>query len=327
MEKYLKYALTFEKYVYIWQGAKAKANGRFRIVNSVIEQQQSTLSSAQYDLNNLDNSIKETHGSKLKTARQYTILALIALLVFLIALAAGFAIGYFSTDAASADRIRDTIGIGIIVFFRELIGPIAFIVFLFGLVRAGTYKREAKKTESSFERREIILKKNIDKANESLAENEFEKSVLIIRQNEINDALQTAIKNLTALYSENILPAKYRNFSSVAKLYEYLSTGRCTEIYGRAGIFNTFEEEKIQILQLGTLLRIENSLEEIKATQKLLYQELKDANATLSSIDSTLHSIENTAERIENNTAISATANQQTAAASQYLAWRAWANS
>lgn len=327
MENYLKYALTFEKYVYIWQRAMNEANSQIYIVNNEIERQQSTLSSAQYDLNNLDKSIEATHKSKRKTAQRYIIQALIALLVFLIALALCLAVGYLSTDAGSADRIRDAIGIGIILFFRKLIGPIAFIVFLFSLARAGAYKREAKKTKNSFIQREAILHNNKNQATESLAENEFERGILISRRNEINTALQTAKKNLSVLYSENILPVKYRNISAVAKLYEYLSTGRCTEVYGRDGIFNTFEEERIQILQLESLMRIEKHLEEIKETQKLLYKELQDANATLSEINLTLHSIEKTGERIEENTAISAAANQQTAAASQYLAWHAWYNS
>ena len=327
MEKYLKYALTFEKYVYIWQNAMNEANSQIHIVNDEIQWQQNTLDSSQYALDNLDRSIEEKHKSKQKTARQYIILALIALLVFLISLAFCLAVGYFSTDAGAADRIRDAIGIGIFMFFRKLIGPIAFIMFLFGLVRAGAYIREAKKTKVSFKQRETILHNNKNQAINSLSENEFEKGVLIFRRNEISAALQTAKKNLSMLYSENILPAKYRNFSAVAKLYEYLSTGRCNTLYGGNGIYDTFEKERIQIFQLEALIRIENSLEEIKENQRLLYNELRDANATLSSIDSTLHSIEKTAERIEENTAISATANQQTAVASQYLAWRAWANS
>ena len=64
----------------------------------------------------------------------------------------------------------------------------------------------------------------------------------------------------------------------------------------------------------------------IKEQNRKIYAELKQANQTLSGIKSSLKEIEKSNARIEHNTAITATAAQQTNDAVRWMAWRTWAN-
>ena len=68
---------------------------------------------------------------------------------------------------------------------------------------------------------------------------------------------------------------------------------------------------------------MKNALYRMEHIQSLQYQELRQANATLSNINSCVKDIRETNQQIAHNTAISAEANRQTAAATQYLAWQA----
>ena len=168
-------------------------------------------------------------------------------------------------------------------------------------------------------------------AQESQAENDWivnniEETVVNQRQEEIHNALVAAKNSLMQIYSENVLPQKYRTLTAVATLYEYLETGRCNTIQGHGGIYDTYEVESLHLAQLQQMVQMNQTLSRMEDNQRYICQELRQANLTLSSINASLNEIEKTNAEIAKNTAISAAANQQTAVATSWLAWRAWAN-
>ena len=101
----------------------------------------------------------------------------------------------------------------------------------------------------------------------------------------------------------------------------YLQTGRCNAIQGHGGIYDTYEIDMQNRAIITTLEEIKNISLQIEANQQLLLSEMQQANRTLTNINQTVNRIDVTTKQIEKNTAISAAANQQTAAAASWIAW------
>ena len=295
IKEYLKYALEFEKYVYIWSQAMDEVNSRIRQIYSERKQLENTKVTARQRLTSLEDTnerqrrYKESEASQCrKNART----ALILGFVFIVIL---------------------PICIGIHFFYKN---------------KAATLEEEAKQlsSEASAKRQKIILQAQESQAENDWIVNNVEETVINQRQEEIHNALVAAKNSLMQIYSENVLPQKYRTLTAVATLYEYLETGRCNTIQGHGGIYDTYEVESLHLAQLQQMVQMNQTLSRMEDNQRYICQELRQANRTLSSINASLNEIEKTNAEIAKNTAISAAANQQTAAATSWLAWRAWAN-
>lgn len=79
---------------------------------------------------------------------------------------------------------------------------------------------------------------------------------------------------LDKLYSVDVIYPKYRNLPALTCIYEYLVTGRCDELAGPHGAYNLYEDEVRQNMVISQLNAIMENLEQIKANQYLLYEQL-----------------------------------------------------
>ena len=340
LKEYLKYAFEFEKYVYIWTNSMNKANKQMQDIYSRRSKLESIRNSAHDSLASLDARYTSQQSYNNKEAARYkkntNITLAILLIDIMLCLAGGIVLACYGFYMKSTQE--DYMGIPAI-FALSIIAAIAAFIFTFiGPICIGIYssnkskykkfteQADYKSAEGSRRRQEIILKERESQADNDWAVSVVEESVLSEKQEEISTALQEAKKNLLDIYSKNILPAKYRSLNAVATLYEYLETGRCNTIEGHGGIYDTYETDLQRGMIIETLTDIRNSMYRIEANQQLLYRELQQANRTLSSINSSLTEIEKTNAEIAKNTAISAVANQQTAASARWMAWNAWAN-
>lgn len=122
----------------------------------------------------------------------------------------------------------------------------------------------------------------------------------------INEYQESIIPNiqqtqdlLSKIYSEGVIHPKYRNFVAVAQIYEYIDTGRCTELEGPDGAYNLFEHE----LRLNTIItKLDDiiwQLDRLNNTMNMLVSAIHATNNILSGISSAL-------DRIEANTALTA---------------------
>ncbi|GEM_PF-5050598 len=115
---------------------------------------------------------------------------------------------------------------------------------------------------------------------------------------ELLDELKRIIEARNELYKYNVIYGKYRNYVALTTIYEYLESGRCSSFEGPEGAYNLFESETRSneiVLQLGT---IASSLEDIKSNQFMLYNELKQVNEYLDSIDESTNKLVNELENI-----------------------------
>lgn len=122
---------------------------------------------------------------------------------------------------------------------------------------------------------------------------------------EIADTEELLKKTLAArneLYAYDIIFVKYRNAVALSSFYEYLSSGRCTTLEGADGAYNIYENEirlNLVISQLDTVIA---SLEDIKQNQYMMYQEMRNINASLQRLNSTMDKAFASIQGIEANT-------------------------
>lgn len=62
-------------------------------------------------------------------------------------------------------------------------------------------------------------------------------------ENYIKKNLLSAKTLLEKLYAQDHIHAKYRNFISIAQLFDYINIGRCKELGGANGAYNMFDQE------------------------------------------------------------------------------------
>ena len=111
--------------------------------------------------------------------------------------------------------------------------------------------------------------------------------------------MQNLLETRNKLYSYNIVFGKYRNVVALSTFYEYLLAGRCKTLEGADGAYNIYEQEckaNIMIAQLNDVIA---SLESIKETQYMMYNELKVISASLSQLNTTMNKTFDTIKSID----------------------------
>ena len=89
---------------------------------------------------------------------------------------------------------------------------------------------------------------------------------------------------LQAVYDENVIFPKYRNFVAITTINEYLMSGRCSELEGPNGAYNLYEMELRQNIVIAQLSSIVDNLEQIRNNQFSLYEELRESNRTINAL-------------------------------------------
>ena len=340
MKEYLKHAMEFEKYVYIWTNAMNELNSRKRQIYDERRRIEVIRANTINRLNTYDDTNARQRRYKEDEAERYRNKSRNALIITMVLMGilfcAGAVLGIaLLNNPDNTFVVPESTVIPILGFTVMIIGSLFTGILPIGLGLFASNKRKAMQAESeakqlaSFDsgrREKMILHSHKSEADEQWEAITYEESVISKYQEEIHNALMSAKSNLAQIYSENVLSQKYRSLVAVAAMYGYLETGRCNTIYGHGGIYDTYEIEQMQLAWLEEAIRTNQTLSGIEDNQRYICEEMRQANCTLSSINSNLTKIEKTNAEIAKNTAISAAANQQTAAATQYLAWRSWAN-
>lgn len=138
---------------------------------------------------------------------------------------------------------------------------------------------------------ETRLRETERQTREAAAQNgEASPALLFVRQ-EIESAEENALKALMlirSLYAQGVVHPKYANFLAVCTLYDYLDTGRCTELAGPNGAYNLYESELRANTIISKLESIEGKLDDIRDVQYSAYATLTSVKSSLASIDGKL---------------------------------------
>ena len=150
--------------------------------------------------------------------------------------------------------------------------------------------------------------------------------VVIIRdltETELNKCIESLKKAYQAekdYLSPGILFPKYATMPAVSTIYEYILSGRCSELTGPAGAYNLYEGEIRADRVIEQLDSINEKLDQIKANQYMLYQAIQSVGSQLSSLNraaktmvSELRTMNTTLNDISESAAITAYNTAQTA--------------
>lgn len=136
------------------------------------------------------------------------------------------------------------------------------------------------------------------------------------RFDEVKAILQTS---LTELYSLNIVYSKYRNFVTIATIYEYFDSGRCTELEGPNGAYNMYEGELRSNIVISSLSQIISDLGQIKNGQYALYEQITRSNENVTRLLSNIYDAQMLNAYYSGATAIAATAAAAAASARKVI--------
>lgn len=192
---------------------------------------------------------------------------------------------FFNTDLLA--RAGTALGIAVVIGFAFFI--INLIVKLSG--RSQAQKEYQLKLNQDFQRVE-----NEKKMIEQLRQ---QQSVITNQINKNKELLQR-------LYSLDIIFPKYRHMVAIITMLEYFESGRCEQLTGGHGAYDTYSYEEKQNIIIGKLDVVIDMLNDIRNTQYLLYEAIQEANDTANRIYAQSERIIESNGRIAENTALTA---------------------
>lgn len=146
-------------------------------------------------------------------------------------------------------------------------------------------KKQYENQLSHYQKAETIAKQTYEnKLNEynvslPIYENQTQQQLT-----QLNELLEKLTASREKLYSVNIVYSKYRNLIAISTIYEYLASGRCSELEGPNGAYNLYESELRANIIIGSLGQIVSDIQQIKNGQYALYQELHNSNRVIASL-------------------------------------------
>ena len=180
--------------------------------------------------------------------------------------------------------------------------------------RNDRYSREYKKYKETLSIAAIKNMQLSEEYSKELVVHNSQTDSVVAELAKTDEKLQTSLNNL---YDKNVIYGKYRNFVAVATLYEYIDSGRCSELEGANGAYNLFESEIRADRIIASLNTVVNNLEDIKNNQYTLYKSIECANIATINI---LSDINNTQAR----TAYYAKQAAEAASADRYIVGMTW---
>ena len=113
-------------------------------------------------------------------------------------------------------------------------------------------------------------------------------------------------KVLNTYYDKGIIFPTYRNLVAVSSFYEYLSSGRCTNLEGHEGAYNLFENELRLNIILVKLDDIIERLDDIRSNQYALYAAISKSNKSINHLRQSLLNMQDNMELTAYNSRITA---------------------
>lgn len=164
---------------------------------------------------------------------------------------------------------------------------------------------ENKDVKESNQRKHAEFTSQREQLKRKNKSNELIRNQLFNERNQIYQRLNQTEQILERLYAFNILYPKYRGLIPVCSIYEYLCSGRCSTLEGHEGAYNIYETELRFERITNQLDAVLDKLDEIAATQKMLYDTVVDANRTTKKVYDSMNKMVESNQRIEDNVTIS----------------------
>ncbi len=140
--------------------------------------------------------------------------------------------------------------------------------------------------------------------NERVAREEKMSDKLTNEMVAVDDRVNENKELLKKLYGLNVIHPKYQNMIAVTTMLEYLESGRCLSLTGPHGAYDTYSYEEKQNIIIGRLDTVISMLDEIRQTQRALYDAIQESNAIAADICGQAQRIAEANRDIADNTAL-----------------------
>ena len=110
--------------------------------------------------------------------------------------------------------------------------------------------------------------------------------------------INEAKKTLEEFYAKSGIYPKYCNLAAVCTIYEYLDSGRCTQLEGPDGAYNLFEAELRQDLIIMKLDEVIENLWKLQKGQYLLYTKLTAVEKEVRQMNSSMRALAESSKAI-----------------------------
>ena len=194
-------------------------------------------------------------------------------------------------------------------FVVDVILPLIFLLGMFVLpIAIPVYMKVIEYKDIQEDYKQKLLKKNIIDTEGthaiSLLDNNFEK---------LKNTYDYIDKQIEQLYSYGIIYKKYRTLEACTAIFEYLESGRCSELTGPHGAYNKFEAEvalgnvitELKSINISVRAVIENQIE-LQSVTRNIAENVNDMYNDIRELCSSTRDLQNKFDEIANNTKISA---------------------
>lgn len=331
LKEYLKRIIVFEDYVYIWETTMNELNSQMKCcyeeeneINRKIETIDGML--ANVDALQHEEMLKQlTKNNKIKNSVIITrIITIVSTLNSVISGIVMFIYNDVFIGQSVLYNLIYCVVFAIAFYVFSCVGPVTLVISIVQNKKYKKYNNTSIDYETIKANRIHNLSEKSSELDAHWVQNMAKEIILQQEQEKVFKALNEAKNVLMLLYGKNIIHAKYQNYTAVVMFYEYLDTGRCVSINGFGGIYDTYERDMKENQKIALLRDIRDCSIRNEKNTMLMYQEMQRTNYALNDIKLSLENIENTNREIANNSAISATANQQTALATEWMARDLW---
>ncbi len=143
----------------------------------------------------------------------------------------------------------------------------------------------------------LYSKKREENAQKALAEQEYLRAKaqdqrrvcaekkqaehLIAVKNEVQKKQKHTQALLREYYDKGALYTTYQNITAVCSIYEYLESGKCSQLHGHEGAYVLYDQERRLDRIIEGLDRISNQIEQIRQNQVMLYSVAQEMNNKL----------------------------------------------
>lgn len=327
MTDVFKNAMTFERYAKTWADALAYIDSLLASNKSKTDNALSGIENEQYIINNIDSTYAVYKSNAKKDMRKSRRKGLTILVTTLLVLAVSGIFYYFGMS--SGNTALGAIGGIVLMFLTMTIVPVIILaIIVSNLYKAHVRKKDVQKFSSqNSSQKKIVAANNIKSYNSFLEKTKKEKTYLLSKRQTVMSEYNEAKGVLNQIYGTGLIPERYQGLVETATIYGYLYNGICTSIRGHGGVYERYENDLQHGEIIGALNAINQKLNIVIKNQNKLYEEMCAINSSLSDIKSEIAYGNKALEDIRKNSAITATASAQSAAANSYVANAVWRNS
>lgn len=192
--------------------------------------------------------------------------------------------------------------------FAMLGSTIAVIKGFCDIIRNVKIHKENKSIDAQNQKNRDLYLANKKAYDQSVRKAHTAKKLAGVLQNRLYDLqkeLAVIEKDLTHIYSYNIIYPAYRNRAAVTSFFEYLSSGRCSNLEGHEGAYNLYSmEARMDHLAEGQN-KILSHLNKIEFNQRALFLAVNKSSEQLCQMQDAISSVDQDLQRIASASQVS----------------------